>query len=175
MAVRSFSLSARAAASLLMAASRAMAAEARALAHQRKAEREVRYDDAPWTPFTPNEVLYIWGGDDDDEAPSPDDDDDFFGVAAPDADASDAPPRPAPPRPAPRPLARMKRLPIEILPLRSNCRSAEPSRAPPFSWETRAAPSAVVTERSDQFENSSRRRRRVELLSDGADGGRIAA
>ena len=39
----------------------------------------------------------------------------------------------------------------------------------------RAAPSAVVTERSAQFENSSRRRRRVELLSDGADGGRIAA
>ena len=120
-------------------------AEARALARQLQAKREVRYDDAPWTPFTPTEVLYTWGGDDGGEAPSPDDDDDddFFGVAAPDADASDVPPRPAPPRPAPRPLARMKRLPIEILPLRSNCRRAEPSRAPPFFWETRAAPSAV--------------------------------
>ena len=119
-------------------------AEARSMALKAKAKKEGKHKVAPWTPFTPTEVLYSWGGDDDDEAPSPDDDDDdAFGVAAPDADASDAPPRPAPPCPAPRPLARMERLPIEILPLRSNCRRAEPSRAPPFSWETRAAPSAV--------------------------------
>lgn len=120
-------------------------AEARALARQLQAEREDRYKVAPWTPFTPTEALYTWGGGDDDEAPSPDDADadDDFGVAAPDADASAAPPLPAPPRPAPRPLARMRRLPIEILPLRSNCRRAEPSRAYPFFWETRAAPSAV--------------------------------